>query len=603
MKIMFKKYFAQLTTALVLCSTAGVALAQTTNTNAPAAAAPAAAPDNTPKPDAQGYNTGAASDAADASNTPLIVPAPTDLSDADKKDTNKVAAYNTAKAAFDTYTKQATAEPLAVRIMDGVGHNRVAINFMWTLVTGFLVMFMQAGFALVETGLCRAKNAGHTMSMNFMIYPLGMLGFYVCGFAFMFGGMNSPLTPNPGTISTMGGYGGLNHELGFTLGGHFIGLLGWKGFMLQGAGYDTAAFALFLFQMVFMDTTATIPTGGAAERWKFSAFMIYGACIGTIMYPVFGNWVWGNGWLSQMGVNWGIGHGHVDFAGSSVVHMQGGVICLIFCWLIGPRYGKYDANGKVAHPIIPHNIPFVMLGTFILAFGWFGFNPGSSLAGTELRIAVVAVNTMLASATGALGATLWMWWVRTKKPDPSMMCNGMLAGLVAITCPCAFVSAGGASILGLVAGVLVVESVFFFDKIGIDDCVGAISVHGVNGAWGCLSLGLFADGTYGEGWNGVPGKVTGLFYGGGFGQLTAEFIGVVVCFVTLSVLSLVVYYIAEKLVGNRVAKDVEIEGLDMPEMGVPGYAGFVMDKASETPMLAGDHYSGAPATKSKSLAT
>jgi Amt family ammonium transporter len=576
MKIMIRKYFAQFTTAMMLFSVCGMALAQTTNAPAP--------PE--PTPDPQGYNTGAASDAADASNTPLIVPSPAELSDADKKDTNKVATYNTAKAAFDTYTTQAKNEPLAVRVMDGVGHNRVAINFMWTLVTGFLVMFMQAGFALVETGLCRAKNAGHTMAMNFMIYPMGMLGFYICGFAFMFGGMNSPLTPNPGAIATMGGYGGLNHELGFTLGGHFIGLLGWKGFFLQGAGYDTAAFALFLFQMVFMDTTATIPTGGAAERWKFSAFMIYGCCIGTIMYPVFGNWVWGNGWLSQMGVNWGIGHGHVDFAGSSVVHMQGGVICLIFCWLIGPRHGKYDANGKIVHPIVPHNIPFVMLGTFILAFGWFGFNPGSSLAGTELRIAVVAVNTMLASATGALGATLWMWWVRTKKPDPSMMCNGMLAGLVAITCPCAFVSAGGASLLGLIAGILVVESVFFFDKLGIDDCVGAISVHGVNGAWGCLSLGLFADGTYGEGWNGVPGKVTGLFYGGGFGQLTAEFIGVVVCFVTLSVLSLIVYYIGESIVGNRVSLDVEIEGLDLPEMGVPGYAGFVMDKASETPMPA-----------------
>ena len=234
---------------------------------------------------------------------------------------------------------------------------------------------------------------------------------------------------------------------------------------------------------------------------------------------------------------------------------------------------------------MPHSIPMVMLGTFILAFGWFGFNPGSSLAGTDLRIAVVAVNTMLASATGALGATLWMWWVRTKKPDPSMMCNGMLAGLVAITCPCAFVSAGGASLLGLIAGILVVESVFFFDKIGIDDCVGAISVHGVNGAWGCLSLGLFADGTYGDGWNGVAGnRCKGLFYGGGMGQFWAELIGVTTCFVTLSVLRSSSTIIAEKLVGNRVSLEVEIEGLDVPEMGVPGYAGIVMDKQSETPM-------------------
>ncbi|HTP82742.1 MAG TPA: ammonium transporter [Alphaproteobacteria bacterium] len=505
------------------------------------------------------------------------VVAPADLSADDKKDPAKVKAYNDAKKAYDDYVAQSKVEPLAVRLSDAVGHNRVAINFTWTLVTGFLVMFMQAGFALVETGLCRAKNAGHTMSMNFMIYPMGMLGFYLCGFAFMFGGV--------GAISTMGGYAGLNHEITWTLFGKPFGILGWKGFLLQGAGYDTAAFALFLFQMVFMDTTATIPTGAAAERWKFSAFMIYGCCIGTIMYPLFGNWVWGGGWLSQLGVNFGLGHGHVDFAGSSVVHMQGGVIALIFAWLIKPRYGKYDKSGKLVHPITPHNIPMVMLGTFILAFGWFGFNPGSSLAASDLRIAVVAVNTMLASATGALGSTLWMWWFRTKKPDPSMMCNGMLAGLVAITCPCAFVSAGGASILGLVAGILVVESVFFFEKIGIDDCVGAISVHGVNGAWGCLSLGLFADGTYGDGWNGVSGTVRGLFYGGGMSQFWAELVGVTTCFVTLAVLSLIVYKFAEVIVGNRVPLEVEIEGLDVPEMGVPGYAGMVMDKQSETPML------------------
>lgn len=555
-------------------SMAGMAM-----TNAPAAAAPAG-----PTPDPSGHNTGAASDAADASNTPFIISAPAALSGDDLKDTNKVAAYTAAKKAFDDFTTESKAEPVAMRLADSVGHNHVAINFMWTLVTGFLVMFMQAGFALVETGLCRAKNAGHTMAMNFMIYPMGMLGFYICGFAFMFGGMADPNNPSGGGILTMGNYMGLNHEFGIHLFGKFFGLFGTKGFFLQGSAYDSSAFALFLFQMVFMDTTATIPTGAAAERWRFSAFMIYGCCIGMIMYPFFGNWVWGNGWLAELGANFGIGHGHVDFAGSSVVHMQGGVIALIFAWLIGPRHGKYDKAGKLVHPIAPHSLPMAMLGTFILAFGWFGFNPGSSLAGTELRIAVVAVNTMLASATGALGATLWMWWVKTKKPDPSMMCNGMLAGLVAITCPCAFVSAFGASALGLIAGILVVEAVFFFDRIGIDDAVGAISVHGVNGAWGCLSLGLFADGTYGDGWNGVAGNVTGLFYGGGMGQFWAELIGVTTCFVTLSVLSLIVYFIAEKLVGNRVPVEVEIEGLDVPEMGIPGYGGMVMDKQSETPM-------------------
>ncbi|HWA85969.1 MAG TPA: ammonium transporter [Opitutus sp.] len=524
-----------------------------------------------PKPDPAGTATGVASDVPG-----FVVTAPAELSADDKADKDKVKAYDDAKKAFDDYTKQAAVEPLAVKLADNVGHNRVAINFMWTLVTGFLVMFMQAGFALVETGLCRAKNSSHTMAMNFMIYPMGMLGFYLCGFAFMFGGL--------GAIGTMGGYAGLNNEFTITIAGHPFGLLGLKGFLLQGAGYDTAAFALFLFQMVFMDTTATIPTGAAAERWKFSAFMIYGCCIGTFMYPVFGNWVWGGGWLAQLGTNFGLGHGHVDFAGSSVVHMQGGVIAFIFAWLIGPRHGKYDKAGKLVHPIMPHNIPMVMLGTFILAFGWFGFNPGSTLAGTDLRIAVVAVNTMLASATAALSTTLYMWWFKTKKPDPSMMCNGMLAGLVAITAPCAFVSAGGAAVIGIISGILVVEAVFFFDRIRIDDAVGAISVHGVNGAWGCLSIGLFADGTYGDGWNGVAGTVRGLFYGGGMSQFWAELVGVVTCFVTLSILSIIAYYIAEKTVGNRVSVDVEIEGLDVPEMGVPGYGGMVMDKQSETPV-------------------
>ena len=528
-------------------------------------------------PDPAGTLTGNASDVRDAAGTPFVVSEPAALSGDDAKDPAKVAAYNDAKKAYDDYVGETKLEPLAVKLADGVGHNRVAINFMWTLITGFLVMFMQAGFALVETGLIRAKNAGHTMAMNFMIYPLGMLGFYVCGFAFMFGGI--------GSVGTLGGYSGLNHELTIHLFGHPFGILGLKGFFLKGAGYDSAAFALFLFQMVFMDTTATIPTGAAAERWKFSAFMIYGCCLGMFMYPIFGNWVWGGGWLAQLGTNFGLGHGHVDFAGSSVVHLQGGVIGFVFAYLIGPRHGKYNKEGKLVNPIMPHNIPFVMTGTFILAFGWFGFNPGSSLAGTDLRIAVVATNTMLASATGALTATLWMWWFRTKKPDPSMMCNGMLAGMVAITAPCAFVTAGGASIIGIVSGILVVEGVFFFDKVGIDDPVGALSVHGLNGAWGTLSLGLFADGSYGDGWNGVAGTVRGLFYGGGWSQLIAESIGVVTCIITIGSIAWVVYMIAEKTVGNRVSVDVEIEGLDIPEMGVKGYNGMVMDKQSETPVV------------------
>jgi Amt family ammonium transporter len=367
--------------------------------------------------------------------------------------------------------------------------------------------------------------------------------------------------------------------MGFHIGDKFIGLLGGKGFFLSGSGYDVAVFCLFLFQMVFMDTTATIPTGALAERWKYSSFFVYGCLIGSVMYPIFGNWVWGGGWLSQLGANFGLGHGYCDFAGSSVVHMQGGVIGLVGAWLLGARKSKYGKDGTV-HAIPGHNIPMAVIGTFILAFGWFGFNPGSTLAGTDLRIAIVATNTMLASATGAVGATLWMWWFRTRKPDPSMMCNGMLAGLVAITAPCAFVNSISACVIGLVAGVLVVEAAFFIDRVlKVDDPVGAIAVHGVNGAWGCLSLGLFADGTYGGGWNGVgadkylgvAGKgVTGLFYGDA-SQFVVQCIGVVVCFITLSIVSLIVFKAIDAFVGNRADAQAEIEGLDIPEMGVLGY--------------------------------
>ena len=482
-----------------------------------------------------------------------------------------------ATGAAGNVTAAKAGEPTLPELAAELGHAKVSINFVWTLITGFCVMFMQAGFAIVEAGLCRAKNAAHTMAMNFLIYPLGMLGFYVCGFAFMFGGL--------GAMGTLGGYAGLNHELGFHIGDKFIGLLGWKGFFLKGAGYDVAVFALFLFQMVFMDTTATIPTGACAERWKFSSFTLYGALVGSVIYPVFGNWVWGGGWLSQLGNLFGIGHGMMDFAGSSVVHLQGGVIALVFCWLLGPRFGKYNKDGSV-NPLPAHNVPLVVLGTLILAFCWFSFNAGSTLSGGDLRIAVVATNTMLASATAAMATTLYMWWFKTKKPDPTMMCNGLLAGLVAITAPCAFVDSIGACIIGLVAGVLVVESVFFFDKRGIDDPVGAISVHGVNGAWGCLALGLFADGKYGEGWNGTAGKVVGLFYGGGVSQLLAQTIGVVSCFIITGLLSLIVYKIVTVLSGGTQRPDeaIEIEGSDIAEMGVHGYHGFVMDKDSETPM-------------------
>lgn len=461
-------------------------------------------------------------------------------------------------------------------VANQAGHNKVAINMMWVLLTGFLVMFMQAGFAMVEAGLTRAKNVAHTIAMNFMIYPLGMLGFYLCGFALMFGGV--------GALGTLGGYDGLSSEFSFSLGGHAFGLFGMKGFLLNHSAYDVGVLALFLFQMVFMDTTATIPTGSMAERWKFSSFFIYGIFVGTIIYPIYGNWVWGGGWLSTLGKEFGLGHGHVDFAGSSVVHMTGGVLAFVGAALLGPRLGKYNKDGS-ANAIPGHNIPMAVIGTFILAFGWFGFNPGSTLAGGDLRISAVAVNTMIASATGAMASILWMWLFKTKKPDPTMMLNGMLAGLVAITAPSAFVSVGGAAVIGLISGVLVVEAAIFIDtKLKIDDPVGAIAVHGVNGAWGCLALGLFADGTYGDGWNSVTGTVTGLFYGGGFSQLVAQLIGVATNIIYVGGIGWVVFKLIDKLVGNRTKPQDEMMGLDLPEMGVEGYSGMKMDKNAETPL-------------------
>ena len=465
-------------------------------------------------------------------------------------------------------------QPTLAEVADNAGHNKVAINMVWILITGFLVMFMQLGFAMVEGGLTRAKNSAHTFAMNFLIYPLGMIGFFICGFAFMFGGV--------GPLGTLGGYDGLNQEFAINLFGHSFGLFGTKGFFLNNI-YDVSVFALFLFQMVFMDTTATIPTGSMAERWKYLSFFIYGLAVGTIIYPIYGNWVWGGGWLSQLGNNFGLGHGHVDFAGSSVVHLTGGVLAFIGAKMLGPRLGKYNKDGS-ANAIPGHNIPYAVMGSFVLAFGWFGFNAGSTLAGGDLRISVVAVNTMIASATGALAATLYMWIFKTKKPDVSMMCNGLLAGLVAITAPCAFVTVQAAALIGLIAGVLVIEVAFFVEnKLKVDDPVGAVAVHGANGLWGCLALGLFADGTYGEGLNGVAGGVRGLFYGDG-GQLVAQFIGVASNIIYVGILGFVVFKIIDKVVGNRVSAEDELAGLDIPEMGAEGYSGIKMDKNSETPL-------------------
>jgi len=460
----------------------------------------------------------------------------------------------------DVAAKEA-GKPTLLEIAEQAGKNKISINMMWTLLTGFLVMFMQAGFALVESGFTRAKNVAHTMMMNFMIYVIGMTGYWIMGYALQMGGV--------GALATLGGTGVLDSEFTVTLFGKEFGLFGMKGFFLAGSSYDVAVFTLFLFQMVFMDTAATIPTGAMAERWKFSSFVVFGFFLSMISYPLFANWVWGGGWLSQLGKNFGLGHGHVDFAGSSVVHMVGGVTALAGAMVLGPRIGKYNKDGT-ANPIPGHNIPMGLLGCFILAFGWFGFNPGSTLAGTDLRIAVVAVNTMLASASGALAAMAYMW-IRFGKPDPSMIANGFLAGLVAITAPCAFVSSFWAFVIGLVAGVLLCWGVFFVENsLKVDDPVGAIAVHGVNGAWGVISLGIFADGTYGDGFNGVEGTVRGLLYGGG-SQLAAQVVGTLTCFGFIFSISWVFFKAMDMVMGMRVSAEEEMEGLDVPEMGVHGY--------------------------------
>jgi Amt family ammonium transporter len=336
---------------------------------------------------------------------------------------------------------------------------------------------------------------------------------------------------------------------------------------------------MFLFQMVFMDTALTIVTGTAAERWKYSAFIISSFLMGAFTYPLFANWAWGGGWLATLGSNYGLGHGYSDFAGSGVVHSVGGISALAMAIIIGPRIGKYNRDGK-PNAIPGHDIVIVLLGCFILAFGWFGFNPGSTLGAAtngNLRISSVAVNTMLAGMTGSFGAMYYMW-LRYGKPDASMTGNGLLAGLVAITAPSGFVNPMASCIIGLIAGVLCALSVEFVERVlKLDDVVGAISVHGTNGIWGVISVGLFADGksNYAGAWNGVPGSVTGLFYGDP-GQLVAQLIGVATLIGFVFSFSFALNMIIEAFWGHRVTAKIELEGLDIPEMGALGSPEFVL---------------------------
>ena len=514
-----------------------------------------------PKPDPAGIATGDKSNAIDGSGTAFVVSEPTDKSSPD---------YAKNKKDFDDYQALAAKEPLAMKLADSVGHIRVATNFSWTLLTGYLVLFMQAGFALLTCGLVRKKNAAHLMMLNFAAYVFAFLAYYACGYAFQFGGVAVNAAP-----TNIGGTPTLNQ---FLVGSGFWGFLGGKGFFLVGPGYDAGSLCLTLFQVVFMETAGYIIVGAICERITFGAFLLCEIFVGAFLYPIFGCWVWGGGWLSQVGTTLGLGHGYVDFAGSSVVHAVGGFCAMALAIILGPRLGKYGKDGK-PNPFPAHNLVFVVTGTFILLFGWMGFNPGSTLGATDLRISVVAVNTNLAAVAGSAAALL-MWYRLFGKPDVTMACNGMLAGLVAITAPCAFVSPTSAVIIGIFAGIVVCLGVLLNERVlKIDDPCGAISVHGFCGWLGAVCVGIFADGTYGAGWNGVGAAsylgqagqgVTGLLHGD-TRQFICQLFGATVCVVWAFGATYIVFSVANKIKSMRVTPEVELQGLDEPEFGMGAY--------------------------------
>jgi Amt family ammonium transporter len=324
-------------------------------------------------------------------------------------------------------------------VVQEAGHLRVSLNFSWVLFTGALVLFMQAGFALLTTGLTRAKNAGHMMMINFAAFVIAFIGYYMVGFGLNFGGV--------APVANLGGAAPLHGMLSL---GQNWGLFGTKGFLLTGGTYDASSMALFFFEVVFMETAGYIIIGAVAERISFAGLIWAEILMAAIVYPIFGMWVWGGGWLAHLGQSFGLGHGAVDFAGSGVVHATGGIACIALAMILGPRLGKFRKDGTPR--VFPgHNLTYVVTGTFILLFGWMGFNPGSTLGASDLRISVVAVNTLLAACFGAVSA---MVWTRAKwgKPDISMSCNGMLAGCVAITAGCAFVAPWAAALIGIEGG-------------------------------------------------------------------------------------------------------------------------------------------------------
>ncbi len=411
-------------------------------------------------------------------------------------------------------------------------------NILWTLLAAILVMFMQAGFACVEAGFTRSKSAGNILMKNFLDFSAGSIIFFLFGFALMFG-MDA---------------------------GGFIGT---SGFGLEGVGLTDAdgqwTLTFWFFQSVFAATAATIVSGGIAERTKFSGYILVTMIVTGLIYPISGHWAWGSLWLGDAGSGWLEGLGFMDFAGSTVVHSVGGWIALAGAIVLGPRIGKYTADGK-AKAIPGHNIPMAALGVFILWFGWFGFNAGSTTT-ADGSIGLIALVTSLSACAGTLGA-MFTSWFRFGKPDISMTCNGALAGLVGITAACATVSPAASIIIGLIAGILVVLSIEFIDKVlRIDDPVGAVSVHGVCGAWGTLACGLFTTPVLNDG-------VGGLFYGGGFALVTPQLIGIAACFVWAFGAGLIAFGLAKATIGIRVTAEEEMKGLDIAEHGSESYNGF-----------------------------
>ena len=409
------------------------------------------------------------------------------------------------------------------------------INVVWTCVAAFLVFFMQAGFAMVEAGFTQAKNAVNILMKNLMDFSIGTIAFFLVGFGLMFGATN-------------GFFGTTDFAIKNVLG--------------DGAHWN---YTFLIFQTVFAGTAATIVSGAMAGRTKFKSYLVYSVFICAFIYPIFGSWAWGsllngNGWLEKLGF--------CDFAGSSVVHSVGGWLALSGAIMLGPRFGKYGPDRK-PKAILGHSIPLAALGVFILWFGWFGFNPGSTTVGNG-EIGRVAVTTNLAAAAGAVMAMI-ISWLKGKKPDASMSLNGALAGLVAITAPCYTVTPMGALVIGAIAGTLVVLSVLFIDEVlKIDDPVGAVSVHGVCGAFGTLACGLFNA----EGVIGIAEESTGLFYGGGFGQLGTQAVGVGACFAWAFTLGIIMFTIIKKTIGLRTSVEEELKGLDIGEHGMEAYSGF-----------------------------